>query len=195
MRMEIRRMLATDRNSVLGVWLGSVEATHTFVPSEDIQAMIPQVRDYLASDETEFWVLVSESGAINGFMGIRSRELEALFLVPEFHRRGGGRLMVERARALYGELRVDVNEQNVAACRFYESCGFIREGRSELDHQGRPYPLLHLRLPGRADDGKQAPDPGLTAGAHRSDRHTRGDAGSGQTSDRSARPPDEPAAD
>jgi putative acetyltransferase len=41
---------------------------------------------------------------------------------------------------------VDVNEQNSAARRFYEACGFVVEGRSELDDQGRPYPLLHMRL-------------------------------------------------
>jgi putative acetyltransferase len=41
---------------------------------------------------------------------------------------------------------VDVNEQNVAARGFYEACGFVVEGRSEVDDQERPYPLLHLRL-------------------------------------------------
>ncbi|HKB39870.1 MAG TPA: hypothetical protein VKD72_25770, partial [Gemmataceae bacterium] len=44
------------------------------------------------------------------------------------------------------ELTVDVNEQNAAARGFYEACGFVVEGRSELDDQGRPYPLLHMRL-------------------------------------------------
>ena len=41
---------------------------------------------------------------------------------------------------------MDVNEQNSAARGFYEACGFAVEGRSELDDQGRPYPLLHMRL-------------------------------------------------
>jgi putative acetyltransferase len=55
--------------------------------------------------------------------------------------------MVEHARGLRGELTVDVNEQNPAACRFYEACGFVVVGRSELDSTGRPFPLLHMRLP------------------------------------------------
>ena len=45
-----------------------------------------------------------------------------------------------------GDLTVDVNEQNPAACRFYEACGFVVEGRSELDSTGRPFPLLQMRL-------------------------------------------------
>jgi putative acetyltransferase len=55
--------------------------------------------------------------------------------------------MVEHARALCGELTVDVNEQNTGAVAFYEACGFVVEGRSALDESGRAYPLLHMRLP------------------------------------------------
>jgi len=48
------------------------------------------------------------------------------------------------ARSRKGQLRVDVNEQNAGASAFYESMGFQVAGRSPLDRQGRPYPLLHL---------------------------------------------------
>jgi putative acetyltransferase len=72
--------------------------------------------------------------------------VESLFLAPEFHKRGGGRRLIEHARARHDELTVDVNEQNTAAVAFYRACGFIVEGRSELDDDGRPYPLLHMRL-------------------------------------------------
>jgi putative acetyltransferase len=93
-----------------------------------------------------------------GFMGMFRSKMESLFIAPEFHRRGAGRLLVGHAQAQHGELTVDVNEQNLAARAFYEACGFVVEGRSELDDQGRPYPLLHMRLaaanqllqPGRA---------------------------------------------
>lgn len=145
--MDIRRSIATDRDVLLDLWLRSVRATHTFVSEEDIRSMIPQVRDYLASSETEFWVPCDESGTIMGFMGMSGSRMESLFLAPEFLRRGIGRRLVEHARTLRGELTVDVNEQNSAARAFYEACGFVVEGRSELDDEGRPYPLLHMRLP------------------------------------------------
>lgn len=116
--------------------------------------MIPQVRTYLASADTEFWVLCDESSVVLGFMGMSGSHMESLFLAPEFHRRGGGRRLVQHAQSRHPALTVDVNEQNRAALAFYEACGFVRAGRSEVDDQGRPYPLLHLRWRAEID----APD-------------------------------------
>lgn len=155
--MQIRRATPKDRDVLFDVWLRSVEATHAFVSDADIQAFKPLVRDYLASNETEFWVLCDADGAVAGFMGMAGPEVESLFLAPEFHGRGGGRRLVEHARTLHGELTVDVNEQNAAAVGFYQACGFVVEGRSELDGSGRPYPLLHMRRAARA--GSPAPNP------------------------------------
>ena len=144
--MNIRRGMPADLDALLDIWLRSVRATHTFLSEDDIQFLLPLVRDCLTSGELEVWVLCSETGALMGFMGLSRSKMEALFLAPEFHRRGGGRRLVRHAQELRGELTVDVNEQNPAACRFYEACGFVVEGRSELDSTGRPFPLLHMRL-------------------------------------------------
>ena len=144
--MHIRRAIPTDRDVLFDIWLRSVRATHTFVTEEDIQTFMPLVRQYLSSEEPEFWVLCNGSGTIMGFMGMSGSKMDALFLAPEYQRCGGGRTLVRHAQELRGELTVDVNEQNMAACRFYESCGFVVEGRSVVDDNGRPYPLLHMRL-------------------------------------------------
>ena len=145
--MNIRRAIPSDREALLDIWLRSARETHTFVSEDDLASMIPQVRDYLASDEVEFWVLCDDVGAVMGFMGMSGSKMDALFFAPEHHRRGYGRRLVRHAQEIHGELTVDVNEQNSGARAFYEACGFIVEGRSELDEQGRPYPLLHMRLP------------------------------------------------
>jgi putative acetyltransferase len=144
--MNIRRAVPADRDILLDIWLRSVRATHAFLSEDDIQLLLPLVRDCLASGELELWVLCCDSEAPVGFMGLSGSKMEALFLAPEVHRRGGGRRLVRHAQELRGELTVDVNEQNPGACRFYEACGFVVEGRSELDSTGRPFPLLHLRL-------------------------------------------------
>jgi ribosomal protein S18 acetylase RimI-like enzyme len=44
---------------------------------------------------------------------------------PEFHHQGCGRRLVRHAQELHGELTTDINEQNLAARRFYEACGFV----------------------------------------------------------------------
>lgn len=144
--MDIRRATPGDGEILLDRWLRSVEATHSFVSGQDIQAMVPDVRSYLSCGASEIWVVCDDSGAIMGFMGMSGSKMEALFLAPEYHGRGAGRLLVAHARSLHPVLTVDVNEQNIAARRFYEACGFVVEGRSELDEQGRPYPLLHMQL-------------------------------------------------
>jgi putative acetyltransferase len=145
----IRRATSDDRAALFDIWLRSVRATHTFVSEPDIQSFMPLVRDYLASSESELWVLCRAGGAVAGFMGMAESRIESLFVAPEFHRRGDGRRLVEHARALRGDLTVDVNEQNTAAVAFYTACGFAVVGRSEVDDMGRPYPLLHMRLPAK----------------------------------------------
>jgi putative acetyltransferase len=145
--MHIRLANPTDHDVLVGIWLRSVRSTHTFLSEEDIQSFLPATRDYLTSDEPELWILCSDSGAVMGFMGMAGSEIAALFFAPEFRGRGGGRQLVRHAQELRGELIVAVNEQNVAAHGFYEACGFVVEGRSDLDDAGRPFPLLHMRLP------------------------------------------------
>lgn len=147
--MKIRQATKEDRELLPDLWLRSVRATHTFLTEGEIQSLLPFVREYLTSPDAELWVLFSADGAVMGFLGMSGCKIEAMFLAPEFLRQGGGRRFVEHALSLHAELTVDVNEQNPAACRFYESCGFVVERRSGQDDAGRPYPLLHMRLQAR----------------------------------------------
>ena len=144
--MTIREGRPEDREALVTIWLRSVRATHAFLSDSDIQALLPEVRDR-ALPALELWVLCVEDGEPAGFMGLAGASVEALFLAPEFSRRGGGRLLIEHARRLKGRLSVDVNEQNPAAVRFYEACGFRIVDRSPTDAAGRPFPLLHMREP------------------------------------------------
>ncbi len=143
--MMIRPAVAADRELLLDLWERSVRATHAFVSPADVDAMIPEVREYLGG-ASEFWVACAVDGTIAGFMGMSGNEMESLFISPDFQRQGVGRLLVAHARHLRPDLTVKVNEANTSARAFYEWCGFVVVDRSELDDQGRPYPLLHLRL-------------------------------------------------
>ena len=40
---------------------------------------------------------------------------------------------------------VDVNEQNPQAVGFYNHMGFKVFKKSELDEQGNPFPILHMK--------------------------------------------------
>ena len=78
-------------------------------------------------------------------MGMDGNSIEMLFIHPDHFRRGGGKMLIEHAQSMYLTVRLDVNEQNPQARRFYESQGFVVSGRSETDGQGRPFPLLHMQ--------------------------------------------------
>ena len=138
----IREGRTADRDVLVAIWLRSVRATHAFLTEEDIQKLLPLVREQVLP-ALEIWVLIRDDEPI-GFAGLDGARLEALFLDPAHFRSGGGRLLVEHARRLKGKLAVDVNQQQPEALRFYEALGFRVVGRSPVDSAGRPFPLVHL---------------------------------------------------
>jgi putative acetyltransferase len=142
--VNIRPAISGDHDALIDIWLSAVRATHHFLSESDIQSLLTLVRQG-ALNGLEIWVLCAEGPQPIGFMGLADSRVEALFLAPEYHGCGGGRRLLQHARQLKGLLTVDVNEQNPAAVRFYEACGFVVEARSELDSCGLPFPILHMR--------------------------------------------------
>ena len=143
---DIRRPRSAELPVLLELWERSVRATHTFLTETDIAFYRPLTAEFLVGDTLDLWILTNESDLTIGFMGLAGDAIEALFLEPAYRRKGFGRHLVAHAQALSGgALTVDVNEQNVAARRFYEALGFEAVSRSSFDSFGRPHPLVHMR--------------------------------------------------
>jgi putative acetyltransferase len=106
----------------------------------------------LQLEDLDTWVLCAPPEADVGFLVMSGSAVEALFIAPEWLRRGGGSRMLRHARDLAGPLTVDVNEQNADALAFYRTQGFEIVRHSPVDDAGRPYPLLHLEEPRSASD-------------------------------------------
>lgn len=146
--MIIRQATNADHPLLLDLWLRSVRATHHFLQPSDIDALLPQLRDvYLPA--VELWVAVDEQDRPLGFIGLNENHVEMLFIEPDLRGKGIGRALLDHARGSGDELGVDVNEQNPEAVGFYLHYGFVQTGRSPLDGEGRPFPLLHMRLGSR----------------------------------------------
>jgi putative acetyltransferase len=146
MDMHVRPARVEDRERLLELWERSVRATHHFLEDSDIVALRPLVAEELASNTVDWWVLVSATEALIGFLGFASDTIEALFIDPDHHWQGGGKFLVAHAHSLgTGALAVDVSEQNEAALGFYKALGFSVVGRSPTDAGGRPFPMLHMK--------------------------------------------------
>lgn len=135
-----------DFDAIAQVWEASVRATHHFLQDADIRTLRPLVREqYLPM--VELRVYRDDQYAIVGFLGVAENRLEMLFVAPEVVGQGIGKQLLHYAIEQLGVTEVDVNEQNPQALGFYQHQGFIVTGRSPLDGQGKPFPLLHLRYP------------------------------------------------
>jgi putative acetyltransferase len=146
MDIHVRPARVEDRERLLELWERSVRATHHFLEDSDVVALRPLVAEELASDAVDWWVLVSATEALIGFLGFACDTIEALFIDPDHHGQGGGKFLVAHAQSLGADaLAVDVNEQNEAALRFYKALGFSVVGRSPTDMGDRPFPMLHMK--------------------------------------------------
>lgn len=127
---------------VIEIWRSAVDATHDFLSPEDRQTLDHEVSEFLP--QAPLWLARVEGDLIAGFMMVTGRHMDALFIDPDLHGRGVGRSLVEHAITLHGDLTTDVNAQNPGAIAFYKALGFVETGRSDLDDQGRAYPIIHL---------------------------------------------------
>lgn len=134
-----------DVPRLVEVWEASVRATHDFLSEADIVGYRPVVRDQLFGS-MELFCVRDEDGVLTAFSGVKGAKLEALFVHPAWRGAGIGRRLVRHAVDQRGVTIVDVNEQNPQAVGSYRRLGFEVEGRSELDEQGNPFPLLHMRV-------------------------------------------------
>ncbi|MCX0421697.1 acetyltransferase [Aeromonas veronii] len=143
--MKIDTATRADYPALIDLWEASVRATHHFLPETEILTLKPLILEHYF-DAVTLHCARTEEGNIAGFSGVHEGKLEMLFVAPAVRGSGVGRRLVEHAISQCGATQVDVNEQNEQAVGFYLKMGFTVTGRSPLDGQGKPYPLLHMAL-------------------------------------------------
>ncbi|MDW5500842.1 acetyltransferase [Pseudomonas lundensis] len=143
--ITIRARAVEDNAQLVEIWQRSVRATHHFLTEENIAQLYPLVlNDYLP--KVNVWVAEDHPGHPCGFIGLSGNKVEMLFIDAEQRGKGVGKALLAHAESLHDELQLDVNEQNPQASDFYRHYGFEITGRSALDSQGNPFPLLHMKL-------------------------------------------------
>ena len=132
---------------LVAVWEASVRATHRFLSECEIARLKGYVPQALAAVPRLF-VAVDGAGRPVAFMGIAGDSLEMLFVAPEARGKGVGKRLILHGIRRHAVTQVAVNEQNPQARGFYEHMGFRVYDRVPYDDQGKPYPLLRMRLSG-----------------------------------------------
>lgn len=146
--LTIRPALGPDEYPALvDIWRSAVCATHDFLAEGDFA----RIEGNLAAAYFPAVTLVvaERDGVPVGFAGVADGGLEMLFVDDSARGTGVGSELLAHAIEQLGVTRVDVNEQNPGAHGFYVSRGFEEVGRSEVDGDGQPYPILHLTLAAR----------------------------------------------
>jgi putative acetyltransferase len=143
MAVRIRARTDDDISELLLIWRSAVEASHAFLTTDDIDWYEELVSGYLPK-MGDLRVAVDDDGRPVGFIAQEAGEIHMLFVAAQAQGMGVGSALLEHVSQTEPTLRLDVNEQNPIALAFYLGRGFEQVGRSELDGQGRPFPLLHL---------------------------------------------------
>lgn len=132
-------------SKLLEAWEDSVKATHLFLSNKEINNIKSYVPRALV-EGSHLIVVQNENNRPIGFMGIKDRKLEILFIKNDARRKGIGKQLLNYGIENYNFNEVVVNEQNTNAKGFYEYMGFKTYKRADLDEQGAPYPVLYMKL-------------------------------------------------
>ena len=140
--MKIRHYKNSDLDDVLSSWEKSTRLAHPFMSDEFIaQEKINVAEIYIPNTDT--WV-VEIDGKVEGFIALIGNEVGAIFLQPEYHGKGVGKTLMDKAQELHGDLEVEVFKENSIGRKFYSSYGF--ESLDEKLHEPTGQKVLRLKF-------------------------------------------------
>lgn len=140
--MQIRKYENADLGAVLSSWETATRLAHPFMTDEFIaQEKINVAEIYIPNTDT--WV-VEIGGKVEGFIALIGNEVGAIFLQPEYHGKGAGKALMDKAQELHGDLEVEVFKENLLGRQFYSRYGF--ESLEEKLHEETGQQVLRLKF-------------------------------------------------
>ncbi|MCW8899891.1 MAG: GNAT family N-acetyltransferase [Gammaproteobacteria bacterium] len=138
----IRKYNETDLDAVLNSWESATRLAHEFMTDEFIAQERKNVAEiYLPNTDT--WVAEID-GEVKGFISLIGNEVGAIFLKPDYHGQGIGKVLMDKAQELLENLEVEVFRQNTIGRNFYSKYGF--EQVKETFHKPTGQQLLRLKF-------------------------------------------------
>lgn len=144
----IRPYVADDLDHLLDAWYEASLIAHPFLTEEFLVAERRQIaEDWMPVAET---VVFEDDGRVVGFLSLNGDEVGAIFVHPDWQRRGIGRTLMDHAASRRESLELEVFEANGLGRAFYDAYGFVFANRRIDEPTGQP--MLRLRL-GEAASG------------------------------------------
>jgi putative acetyltransferase len=142
---RIQKATKADHPTLIKIWESAVRATHHFLSNDDIlhlrQLILTQYFDLV-----DLYLLKTDNNETAGFLGLSPGKIEMLFIDPTHFRKGLGGILLDHAVQEHEVTKVDVNEDNSDALKFYLHKGFRVINRLEKDAEGKDFPILQMEL-------------------------------------------------
>ncbi|MEM7333038.1 MAG: GNAT family N-acetyltransferase [Chloroflexota bacterium] len=142
MTIHIRPYQPSDWEAVCDVHdrARPLEIIH-FMPVDEIQALVDVYEEDGFFDGQQF--VAEQNGKVVGFVCVDAEELTWLYVDPNSHRQGIGRLLFEHVKPIMGDY-AHVLAVNPDAIRFYEKMGY--QQCAEFPGYIKEYPCTCTRL-------------------------------------------------
>ena len=140
--MNIRQYKTSDLEAVLSSWESATRLAHPFMTDDFLAQERKNVAE-IYMPNTDTWVAELD-GNVVGFVALMGNEIGAIFLQPNYHGKGIGKALMDKANELHSRLEVEVFKANAIGRKFYSRYGF--ELLEEKHHKPTGQPLLRLRF-------------------------------------------------
>ena len=139
----IRKIKVTDYPRLIEIWESAVLSTHDFLKEEDFlyyKEQLPVYFQYVTLFGFE------QEGILIGLWELQKEILKCCLLTIIITKHRNWEKTGYLCHKSFAGNEVDVNEQNIQAVGFYKYIGFNVYKRSDLDGEGKEYPILHMQL-------------------------------------------------
>ena len=112
----IRKLRKTDLDEVAYIWLHTNKKAHDFMAETYWDEHFEMVKGMLG--DAEIYVF-EEQGQIKGFVGLDGEYIAGIFVREKEQSLGIGKQLLDFAKSLKGQLKLNVYQKNERAIKFY----------------------------------------------------------------------------
>ena len=142
MNVSIRQYRDSDLNELMAAWENANKLAHPFL-NKDFVAQVRMDIPALYIPNADTWVADADNHVV-GFIALLGNQIGAIFLQPKHQGKKIGKMMMDKAQELHGDLVVEVFENNSVGRKFYSQYGF--ELIEEEIHMLTGEKVLHLKF-------------------------------------------------